>query len=680
MRFVRLACCLVGVLSLTTLLPTPAMAKTRSSDEPSDSPIGRAIESFELPDVYGKQHALAEWADRSVIVVAFLGTECPLAKLYGPRLQQLATEYDSRGVQLIGVNSNSQDSLTELAAYGKRHEISFPLLKDLGNRVADQFGAKRTPEVFVLDQERQVRYWGRIDDQYGVGYVREAPTQHDLRRSLDELLAGKSVSTPVTEAVGCHIGRVREPNPASPVTYSNQVARIFQRHCVECHRPGEIAPFTLTDYNDVVGWAETIEEVTSDHRMPPWHADPRHGHFANQRLMTYDEKQTVYDWVAAGAPEGNPAELPEPIDYVSGWRLSRPPDQVVAMRPRPFTVPSEGTVEYQYFVVDPGFTEDKWVHAAEVIPGNTSVVHHAIVFFRAPEGVRQRGLGWLTAYVPGQNHFELPRTQARFIPAGSKFIFQMHYTPTGSPQDDLTKVGLIFSDANEVEEELLTLVAINHDFQIPPHASNYRIDATRAEFPAGTKLLAMAPHMHVRGKAFQVDLVRPGKTAAESSRETLLKVPHYDFNWQHAYQLAEPVPLSDGARLECSGWFDNSEDNLVNPDPSAKVRWGDQTWEEMMIAFFEVSVPVGDKHARDSRRVPLLTPQQREAANRAADDLIRRFDKDGDQRVHRDDVPDAFAAFAFNGFDTNRDRYITRDEAFQQAVRQQRRKANGGGQ
>ncbi|HRX83363.1 MAG TPA: redoxin domain-containing protein, partial [Pirellulaceae bacterium] len=240
--------------------------------EDSGSPLGRTVAAFSLSDYRGREFSLDDFSSQKLMAVAFLGTECPLAKLYGPRLNALADEFASKGVAFVGINSNTHDSNSEIAAYVQRHAIEFPLLKDLGNRVADAMGAQRTPEVFLLDQDRVVRYWGRIDDQYGVGYSRDEPTRHDLRLAIEELLSGLSVSQPITEAVGCHIGRIKTPDETAVVTYSNQVARIFQRQCVECHRPGEIAPFSLTNYDEVVGWADTISEVIEEQRMPPWHA------------------------------------------------------------------------------------------------------------------------------------------------------------------------------------------------------------------------------------------------------------------------------------------------------------------------------------------------------------------------------------------------------------------------
>jgi peroxiredoxin len=649
---------------LVVILAAPVLLAAESPGEI----IGRQVTDFKLNDFDGKTHSLSEFQDKQLVILAFLGTECPLAKLYAPQLEQLATNYGERGVAVIGINSNSQDSIEEIAAFTSKHKLRFPMLKDPRNRVADQVGAKRTPEVFVLDSQRRVRYHGRIDDQYGVGYIRDEPTRRDLKVALDELLAGKAVSQPQTDVVGCYIGRIAEPKEDADVTYSNQIARILQKHCIECHREGEIGPFALTEYSEVKSWRETIEEVIRDQRMPPWHANPEHGRFANERRMPEKEKQLVYQWVANGAPEGDRSQLPEPTKFVTGWQLPSEPDQLVPMRNRPFKVPAEGVVEYQYFVVDPGFKEDKWIKAAEIIPGNRSVVHHAIVFFNQPESSDDlRGVGFLTGYVPGQKPFSFSDGLARRIPAGSKFVFQMHYTPVGSVQQDITKVGLVFADPNEVKEEAISLAAITHDFEIPPNTSNYRVDLKIPFFPEpSARLLAITPHMHVRGKSFRFSIVDK-----HDDEQILLDVPQYDFNWQHAYELAEPVELRrEQIRAHCV--FDNSSGNRVNPNPGIKVRWGDQTWEEMALGFMEVAVPL-DWRERQDRTNNESTELKKARARKAARAFIDRFDKNHDDVVTPGETPATFSIFAFRGMDKDRDGGITFDEAYQETI-----KARGG--
>ena len=656
------------VLFVFGLHPVLLASASDSVSKQLPSAVGRQVDQFALQDFRGKEHRWEDYAGSRLIVAAFLGTECPLVKLYGPRLEALSAEYASHDVVVIGFNSNQQDSLTEIGAFVRRHGISFPILKDPAGRVAEQFGASRTPEVFILDQTRTIRYQGRIDDQYGVGYSRNQPERQDLRESLEDLLAGRPVRTPHTEAVGCLIGRARAPNEESTVTYANQISRLLQLHCVECHRPGEIAPFELTSYEEVVGWADMIEEVVRQQRMPPWHADPEHGNFANARLIPEADKELIYEWVRQGAPLGDPHELPSPREFVTGWRLPRDPDLVVAMRDEPFSVPAEGVVEYQYFAVDPGFEEDKWVAAADVVPGERSVVHHVIVFISPPEGRHQRGLGLLAAYVPGQSALELPGGQARLVPAGSKLIFQMHYTPIGSEQLDMTKIGLVFADPESVSEEVVSLISLNEEFEIPPHAENYRVDSSRGDWPENARLLSMAPHMHLRGKSFRFDGVWP-----DGRREILCDVANYDFNWQNSYQLATPFAIPVDFTMQCIAHYDNSAKNLANPDPSASVRWGDQTWNEMMIAFFDVAVPKGSWEKRRSRPSKKLTEQDEEQARQVARDLIARFDANGDGQLERSEAPNSFAAFAFWQYDADGNKVITEQEAYEEALRTARR-------
>ena len=304
----------------------------------------RSVENFTLNDFHGKPYSLADFKDKKVVVLAFLGTECPLAKLYGPRLAELDRKYAPQGVQFLGVNANRQDAVTEIAAAARVAGIGFPMLKDLNNKLADRVGATRTPEVFVLDQARVIRYHGRIDDQYGVGYVKKTASEAYLRTSIDELLSGKPVAKSETGVVGCFIGRVRLPDASAKVTYSNQVSRILNKRCVSCHRAGEVAPFAMTNYAEVSGWADSIVEVVQNRRMPPWLADPKYGHFSNDRSMPEAEKEILYQWAAAGAPEGDPKELPPPLKFVDGWQLPKDPDKVYYMSEKPYAVPTDGTI------------------------------------------------------------------------------------------------------------------------------------------------------------------------------------------------------------------------------------------------------------------------------------------------------------------------------------------------
>lgn len=638
----------------------------------SFSPMAAAAETVsvewkQLTDVEDEKlsTAAAKWK-----VVCFLGAECPLARLYGARLQELEEEFEQAGLSVIGINSNPQDSIPDIRQYRDDHGVSFAIVKDFDQSLAKRFGATRTPEVFVLDAANEIRYQGRIDDQYTPGVSRSEPTQHDLRDAVAALVAGKPVPLARTEAVGCLITFKKAANqtsdPAKLVTFTRDVAPILNKHCVECHRPGEIGPFALTEYHEVAGWGEMMIEVIDQKRMPPWHADPQHGRFIGERRMPVDARDTLVAWVEQGMAEGDPNDLPAQPEWGTGWHLAASPDAEFEMRERPFVVPPSGTVEYQYFVVDPQWDEDRWIRAAQVIPGDSSVVHHAIVFVRPPDGSNSQGIGWMGGYVPGQRTAELPPGHARRIPARSKLVFQMHYTPNGRETNDVTKVGVWFVDPNEVTHEVTTRVALNHHFEIPPGAKDFVVDVRMDGFAREDRLLGAMPHMHLRGRSFELT------SRDKNGQATLLRVPHYDFNWQHWYQFDSPVALNKIDSLEMQVGFDNSAENPTNPDPDEFVTWGDQTWQEMAVAFFDIAHP-RDKPRRVVRQQPKMSPEDQANRQRKIEDEVKKFlaqlDLDGDGVILRDETPEAFRRYGFRRIDHNRDGRIARSEIEAEAAR-----------
>jgi len=633
---------------------------------------GRAMSAGPLPDdllpaatVTGAP--LPELAGCRGVVLGFLGTECPVARQYAERLGTIAATYADRGIVVLGVDSNRQDTAAEIAAVGRELGIQYPLLRDEGQRVARHVGATRTGGVVLLDAGGTVIYSGRIDDQFSPGLARPSATTRELTAALDDLLAGRPVALPRTEAVGCLIAfdRPAAPAPDAP-TYTATIAPLLQQHCLECHRPGEIGPFAVSDYDEVKGWADMMVEVMEQGRMPPWHASPEHGVFSNARHLPPGTVDLFKRWIAAGLPEGDPALLPPPPEFSGGWRLPHAPDIEIPMAPAPFPVPASGAVEYQYFVADPGLEAETWVSAAQVVPGTPAVVHHAIVFARPESLADFRGTGLVSAYVPGQRATTFPPGYARRVPKGATFVFQMHYTPIGRPIDDLTRIGLVTMPAAEVTHEVLTLAALDQDFEIPPGAAAHEVRADLDRWPAGSRLLAVSPHMHLRGRAFRVEVVRAGE------RTILLDVPRYDFNWQHTYELAEPLPLDDVDEVEIVAVFDNSPGNPVNPAPDDTVMWGDQTWEEMALAFFEVAAPRDGADAPQPRRRRRDAPADQAATPQAearATAFIARFDTDGDGSVSRAEGSRIVRDFAFSTLDADGDGKITRDEMTEAAGR-----------
>ena len=392
-----------------------------------------------------------------------------------------------------------------------------------------------------------------------------------------------------------------------PVTFWRDVLPILQQHCQVCHRRGEIAPMPLMTYRQVKPYARAIQEVTRARTMPPWFADPRSGRFADDPSLTPQEIATLSAWADAGAPAGNAHDAPPPRPWAEGWVIPQP-DLVLRM-PEPVKIPARGDMEYTFEIVPTGFTEGKWVQMSEVRPESRANVHHAVVYIRppgsnwlrhAPVGTpftasaladpkERRDAHWtdtdaLLVYAPGSSPDRWPDGMAKFIPAGSDLVFQMHYMAMGGPASDQTSVGLIFA-RQAPSQRVLTLQLTNDRFIIPPGVDDYRVEV-HGTLPNDATLLSFFPHMHLRGKQFEYNLIRPDG----SILETLLRV-RYDFHWQLSYRLAEPRFLKAGTELQAVAWFDNSKNNPHNPDPTQTVTWGDQTYDEMMVGFFDVAVP-----------------------------------------------------------------------------------------
>ena len=415
------------------------------------------------------------------------------------------------------------------------------------------------------------------------------------------------------------------------VTFYKDVLPVLQKNCQTCHRPGEAAPMAFLSYDGTRPWAKAIKAAVLTKKMPPWDADPHYGTFSNDRSLSQADIDTLVSWTDANAPAGNAKDAPKPINWVEGWRIEKP--DVVFSMPKAFDVPASGTIDYQYVVIPTGFTEDKYVQMAEARPGARQAVHHIIAFIREPgspwlkdaqpgvpfvprerqreaqaqqqqNGQQRRGGGdqslggfggdMLAGYAPGTMPDILRPGQAKLVKAGSDIVLQLHYTANGKTAEDISKVGLVFAK-DKPTERVLSLAVSNPGFAIPPGDSNYRVDA-KLTLQDDSTLLNFLPHMHFRGKDFDYRITYPS-----GEKETLLSVPHYDFNWQLTYELAKPKLLPKGSVIECTAHFDNSPNNKYNPDPTKEVHWGEQTWEEMMIGFFDVAVPF-DKTAMDLMR------------------------------------------------------------------------------
>lgn len=582
--------------------------------------IGDNLPKFKLTDYRGTPFDSSQWQGSGrLTAIVFMGVECPLVKFYSQRLKEFQQRFDGK-LDIVGINSNRQDSLIEIAAFAKQLEISFTILKDPGNRIADQFDAKRTPQVFLFDQQGVLCYRGAIDDQYSYGKQRPQPKSTFLLDAITASLAGDKVQVTQSNPDGCLIGRVRAAKDDSTVTYANQISRLLNQHCVRCHREGEIAPFALTEYEEVAGWADMIAEVTAERRMPPWHANPAHGTFSNDISLKPEQIKMIAQWVDDGAPLGDPKDLPEPPKFKEGWQIGVP-DVVFTMAEKPQVVPATGEIPYQYFEVETNFKEDKWIQAAECRIGNRRVVHHIIVGLKGRNGKLHGQIDseWITATAPGSPPLVLEDGYAKLIPAGSTLVFQMHYTPCGVEQTDLSRVGFKFADPDKVKRSVGTREIINKRFRIPPRENNFPVEAN-VTLDQDTLILSLFPHMHLRGKSFRYTAHRPNQEP-----KIILDIPAYDFNWQNGYKFEQPLFLPAGTRLHCLAHFDNSTDNFANPDPNRTVRWGDQTNDEMMIGYFDMAFANQDLTKKNNAPRTHSVSQQLQQGKKLLNNRIQRL-------------------------------------------------------
>jgi peroxiredoxin len=561
--------------------------------KPGAHGVGRQAPDIAFTAVGGKSGKLSDFKDKQAVVVVFTSTSCPISKKYAPALGRLEKSYRDKGVAFVYVNPIATDSTEDIQAAIKSHGLTGPYIHDKDGAFAIAIGAGVTTDAFVLDPTRTVIYRGAIDDQYGQGYSHDSPKRTFLVDALGTLLAGKTPLIAATEALGCALDFTKSTTK-SALTYHRDISRFVQAHCVECHRKDGVAPFSLETYKDVVAHAGEIRRVVERGTMPPWFAAaPKEGPspWINDRSLAKQEKADLLAWLNGNKAEGDATDAPRPRTFESGWQIGKP--DLIVRPDKPIKVKAEGTMPYQNVVVDTDLAEDKWVQALEVRPSAKQVVHHVLVFVMASGAVKgdplsrlaqNDGLTYYAIYVPGNSAQIFPDGFGKRFPKGAKVHFQIHYTPNGTATEDTTELGIIFAK-EKPKHEVRVLPIVNPTFAIPPGADNHQVSAVVA-LPFNAKILGFLPHMHLRGKAFRYEVTEPG-----GKSEMLLDVPRYDFNWQLLYNYAEPRGVPRGSKLTATGWFDNSAKNPANPDPTKTVRWGLQTYEEMMLGYVEFYIP-----------------------------------------------------------------------------------------
>lgn len=559
--------------------------------------MGSKIETLSFKDIRGVTREFSELGVHRATVIMFTTTDCPIVNKTLPKLKELYAQYVLKDVAFLCINVGPNDTLQTMASQAIEYDAPWSFVKDYEARSAVVLGVQRTPEFVILNKESEICYRGRFDDQFRLGGARPSATRADLRLALDEVLEGKTVSVPQTPVDGCLItfpnqdenglpeGKTQSAEPTqAPVpgdqwTFHEHIAPIVFESCTPCHRPSTAAPFSLLTYEDCLAHAEMIADVVRDESMPPWYATKTHGTFQNNRSLKPAAKRTLLQWLDSRRAEGDPAKAPVPPNFVeTPWRIGTP--DLILTTIEQHTIPATGFVPYKYVVLPHLFLGETWVEAFEIRPLNSSVVHHCNMAYATSKGASEET--FITGYVPGGQPMDLGRFEnsvAYRIPAGAALGLQIHYTTTGKEEKCRIQVGLRFPK-KQIRKQLHHFVLDPRGWKIPPGDPAYRIEAKHT-LQHDADLLGLFTHMHVRGRDMTFYA-----NHHDGSRETLLQIPNYNFEWQLGYELAPGTKqLAKGTAIEAIAHFDNSSFNPYNPDPTATVEYGPQTVDEMFNGF-----------------------------------------------------------------------------------------------
>ena len=566
------------------------------------------VKQFALRDAQGRLHTTEEWRGRKGVVLFFLEPDCPVVNGYAPEMRRLAERYGAQGIVFYGVHSRGSVSAEAAARHAAEAGLSFPVLLDPAQVVAGEAGVRRTPEAVLLAPDGQVLYGGRIDARYrtgrrgslpgwawrprgragGRGQRRDAACHRDQGLRLPSAETGRQPILPKTAPAAVS---------DEEITYTRHVAPILWKNCVICHRPGEVGPFSLLTYRDAAKRAEFLGEITASRRMPPWKPRPGFGVFLDNLRLTDRELAILTRWVEAGAPEGDPADLPPPPQFTDGWQLGQP-DYVFQLA-EPFSIPAGGDDVFRSFVIPLPLDRDQQVVAFEFRPGNRRVVHHSKLFV-VPAGSAQArdaadpgpgfvstgsadlGVPALWEWTPGTIPRRWPPGVGKRLKSGSDLVLFVHYHPSGKPETDQSRIGVFLSKA-PLTRFITGIPMGTSEIDIPAGARRHRV-VVKTTLPADAHAHTLMPHAHLLLREMTLTATRPDGTI-----ERLLWIDDWDFNWQGQYPFAKPVALPRGTELELVGIYDNSAENPRNPNsPPRRVRFGPASTDEMIGCHIQV--------------------------------------------------------------------------------------------
>jgi hypothetical protein len=557
------------------------------------------IENFVLLDQHGDAHNLHYHRDKSAVVIMIQGNGCPIVRNALTDYKALRDSFADQGVHFMMLNANLQDQRSTILAEAEKFGIDMPILHDETQLIGESLNLVRTAEVLVIDPKNwQIVYRGPINDRQVYERQKAEASNHYAADAIANVLANQPVTVASRDTMGCLINFAQRNADHEQISYTDTIAPILQEKCVVCHTEGGLGPWAMSSYEMVRGFAPMMREVIRTKRMPPWHADPHIGVWKNDKSLSIEQTQTLVHWIEAGAPRG---EGEDPLKDLAiaqvEWPLGEP--DLILDIPE-YTIPASGVVDYKFPRLANPLDQGVWVKAATVIPGNREVVHHILagsIDATTAQAKRDSGVfdNYLIGYAPGNESNLFPQDTGVYIAPGGEYTVQLHYTPIGREVVDNSRIGLYFHD-KQPGNFYRQSVVIDPTIQIPPNQPRHA-EVAYYEFDKPALLHDLVPHSHYRGVASKFELIGP-----DGSRETVLSVPNYDFNWQRTYTFVEPMRIEPGSRLVHTTWYDNSAANPGNPDPNRTVPWGLQSWDEMLYGAFSYTyvdetteAPVHDK-------------------------------------------------------------------------------------
>ena len=640
------------ILCMTFMSVSLAMASPQKTSDEAD--VGGLLPSMIVKDQSGKAVDLRAMAKSgNGLIIAFHSTSCPISKQYGPTLVRLEKEFREKGLTMVIVNPHGTDKQADIEKFRAQFPADLTYIWDKDDSLSNAIGARSTTEVFLIDTAMSIRYRGGLDDQFTKERILEEPKNDWLRDAIVEMLRNERIVIAVTDPSGCLLEtRQNITLEFKQVTYNNRISRIIQQHCLECHRKDGLGPFSLETYEDVKDHKSMVRMVTKSGEMPPWFADPNtpkgHPGWSNDRSLTASEKRDLINWLSSNdLAKGDATDAPVAHVYKNDeWDIGKP-DRIFKLE-EPIQIPAQGKIKYQVRTIQTNLEEDTWVNAIEVRPTDHEVVHHALVYVLPPKHPHTAAElatksdfdnhlvpELIFVYGPGDNFEKSAEGYGKLIRKGSRLRFQIHYTAKGEATSDQLMLGIKIMKTKPKYLEIPHAM-VNLGIKIPAADGNH-MEKISQLIPFDISLLSIAPHMHYRGKSIKYELIYPDQRS-----ETLLFVPKWNFEWQLNYQLAKPIKVPKGSHIQTTAIYDNSSDNIDNPDPTKTITWGPESTDEMLVAGFvyiadseaniHTTLPAPDTTGTSGLLVKLLSNQS------VRDRMFRFIDSNGDKKISRKEM------------------------------------------